>query len=448
MRPLPALLLLAGLLPAQDAAAPPRAERPWNIFRLGDALEAALHGDLWTYHIRTRNTYYSSRSAALTEFTARLGADLSIPGREWISGKLRLAAEGVLGRPENWTVPREEGFGALVDLASLTLELGPVSLTGGLQELSFGDGFLINDFHSEKRAVWTTALRSAPALRLTARPAEALTLDMFGLLLHERRLSYEAYLGSAVGIEGGGRLYGANARLERDGLGATDLGLFYKDERIAAGRNLGLDPDSDTLALALRHERRFGALALSAEAVKQEGRTRVVRNAVVPGRRHRRDAWGGNVAATWRFGEAWDAPHLRARYAYFSGDDRNTDRVESFDPFFYGFTDWGTWYLGDMAGFSLTHTNERVASLEFCAWPLDTVRTRLFLYDFTLDRKMPFSRGLAWGREAFAVLEWFPRAWLFLGVMAGASFPGRAARDFYASGKTQQEAITWVGFTF
>ena len=268
------------------------------------------------------------------------------------------------------------------------------------------------------------------------------------MLLDENRVTYEAYLGSAVGVEGGGRLFGGNARLEREDLGETDLGLFYKDELISASRNQGLDPDSDTWALTLRHARDFGPISLSAEAVKQWGRTGVVRNAVTSGDRRDRDAWGGNVAATWRLGSAWDAPHIRARYAYFSGDDRKTARVESFDPFFYGFTDWGTWYLGDMAGFSLTHTNERVASLELCAWPLHLVKTRLFLYDFTLDRKMPFSRSLSWGREAFVVLEWFPREWVFCGVMAGASFPGRAAKDFYASGKTQQEAITWVGFTF
>lgn len=448
------LILALAAFAAQIPAQPPGPEqpRPWNELELGGFLRAVLHGDLWAYHIRTQNTYHSTKSAALTEFTVRLGAELSLPDYEWLRGQVRVTAEGVLGRPDNWTAPAREGFGVLLDLASLAVDgtLGPMpfTLTAGRQELAFGDGFLIYDFHSEKRAVWTTPLRSAPALRATLKPVEPLALDLFGVLIDEDRLSYEAYLGSGTALQGGGRLYGANARLERDDLGATDLGLFYKNEDFAAGRNGGLDPDSDTWALTLRHARDIGPFALSAELVKQWGRTRVVRNAVRPGPREERDAWGGNAAATLRLGEAEDAPYIRARYAYFGGDRGGSARVESFDPFFYGFSDWGTWYLGDMTSYSLTNTNARVAALEFGASPVEQVKLRLLLYDFTLDRKMPFSSSRAWSREANLVVDWFPAEWLFLGTMVGAALPGQAAEDFNGSDETQTEWMGWVGLTF
>ena len=46
---------------------------------------------------------------------------------------------------------------------------------------------------------------------------------------------------------------------------------------------------------------------------------------------------------------AW-TPKLSYRYAYFEGDDPATPTREGFDSLLPGFSDWGTWWQGEIAG--------------------------------------------------------------------------------------------------
>ena len=44
------------------------------------------------------------------------------------------------------------------------------------------------------------------------------------------------------------------------------------------------------------------------------------------------------------------APAVTARHANFSGDDPNTAEDEAYDGLYYGFTNWGTWFIGEVTG--------------------------------------------------------------------------------------------------
>ena len=163
---------------------------------------------------------------------------------------------------------------------------------------------------------------------------------------------------------------------------------------------------------------------------------------------HRRDSWGGNLSLKYTFGSDEDAPFLKARYSYFQGDRKGTSAVESFDPFYYGFYDWGYWYLGDMTSYSLTNTNERAASIEFGFTPLAQTRIRVFLYDFSLDKETPLVTTRSWSNEVNVVFDYFPCDYAFIGAMAGAVVPGSAAETFNGDDRTQTEVMVWAGLYF
>jgi len=439
------------------------AERPFNEFIIDGFVNITLHADLRLYHIRTNKTYHTDdhnnpigQNAAFTEITARFGADFSLVDSDWLSGQIRIVGTEVDGRPENWTFPRgDHDWGTQVDLANVKLQgdLGGMStsLTVGLQELSYGDGLLIYDGISEKRAIWTTPLRSFRAVKWTIDPSEACSIDLFAAEVDDSRLSYEAYLGSGLTFEGGGELYGANVNCPHESLGTFDVGLFYKDEDISANDafNGGLTPDSDTWALSVRDSKDLGQFNVTGEIVKQWGRTRVAGNGLpANASREDRDSWGGHLSLRYNFEISDLSPYLTARYAYFQGDDNDSSDVESFDPFYYGFADWGYWYLGDMTSYSLTNTNERAASLEFGFFPTVKTKLRVLLYNFMLDEKTALVDDRSWSNEVNIVFDYYPCDYVFLGLMTGAVVPGAAAEDFYGDNETQTEVMAWVGLYF
>jgi len=53
-------------------------------------------------------------------------------------------------------------------------------------------------------------------------------------------------------------------------------------------------------------------------------------------------------------GHAFDGliwtPYLSYRYAWFGGDDEGSADLEVWDPLWYGFDDWSTWYVGEIIG--------------------------------------------------------------------------------------------------
>jgi hypothetical protein len=435
-----------------------KTKKPFNEFDLDDFMHITVHGDLWFYHIRTHETYHlDGETADFTEMTARIGADFSFKDAEWLTAQFRAVGSDVFGDPDNWTAPRREDFHARIDLANVALagDIGgmPSSLTVGFQEFCYGDGLLIYDGYSEKRGVWTTAIRSMPGVKWTLALCEDCNIDVFAAIVHDDRLSYEAYLGSGVGIEGGGNVYGTNVNCPTESLGTIDVGLFLKDEDIRPDENGGFDTGSNTWALSLRDSVDIDQFNVTGEIVKQWGRTRVVQNSICdafmcPNELHSRDSWGGHLSLRYNFTADDGAPYLTARYAHFQGDREGTSAVESFDPFFYGFTDWGYWYLGDMTSYSLTNTNERALSLEFGIVPVEKTNLRVFLYDFSMDENLAFSSSRSWSNEVNVIFDYYPCDYAFVGAMVGAATPNKAAEDFYGDDRTQTEVMVWAGLYF
>ncbi len=92
----------------------------------------------------------------------------------------------------------------------------------------------------------------------------------------------------------------------------------------------------------------------------------------------RAQAFGYALQAGYRVDEWWGKPSFAYRYAYFSGDDPDTEnKNEAFDPLAYGGSDWGTWFQGEIIGhYVLLNTNLKTHLVRFDLHPFDNVHRR------------------------------------------------------------------------
>jgi len=417
----------------------------WNRFAVNEDLTLAFNGYLYLYHIRNHNSYYTDSNAAFTEATMALGIDFAF--REEFSGQFRLVGTGLFGRPENWLGVEPDDMKPVMDLANVTWHTKlcdrEFDLTAGLQEIIYGDGFLIMDGYSEERAIWTTPLRSFPALKGRLHLDGEDWLDVFTAHVRDDFNSYEAYLGTGDVYGTRGSLTGSNLHLEETTAGTFDVGLFYKDSSNEEGEP---EPGSDTLAISLRDEIELDGLKLSGELVRQYGQTQVV-NGVLQAEDRDRRAWGGHLTARYDL-DANKDPYVLARYAYFGGDDDSSRSVESFDAMFFGWADWGNWYLGDMTSFQVVHTNSRVVQLEFGFAPTDVSKLRVLYFNTVLNEEIPSSNTKAWSHEVNVVYDYYFSDYVFCGLMGGVALPREAAENFNGDDETNYQGIAWMGFLF
>lgn len=170
--------------------------------------------------------------------------------------------------------------------------------------------------------------------------------------------------------------------------------------------------------------------------------------AVEVDRRERRaHAWFGE--AGYAFETLPTAPYASYRYAFFSGPDRRAELCR-FDPLFYGYADWGTWYVGEILGnFVLTNSNVVLHTVRLRAAPLESLTLHLLFHYAELDR-LPseiVSRVSARAANVAAqpiaeeldlVVEWEATDWLSFAGAVGAAFPNDAAKQFTGG------SATWI----
>ncbi|MFH2002966.1 MAG: hypothetical protein ABIK28_25090 [Planctomycetota bacterium] len=441
------LICCCWLSPAIQAQEEEAADKPkWNEFRLNEDVTLGVNGYLYLYHIRNANCYHTERNAAFTEISAGLGFDLNI--RDEISGQIRWVGTGLYGRPDNYLLTPSAEMDTFVDLANMTWhnrwESNSLHITAGLQELIYGDGFLIMDGYSETRAIWTTPIRSFPALKASLEVGDDLVVDAFTAHIRDTFLSQEALLGSGTTFATGGSLHGFNLHSTCCPETVLDFGVFVKEED---GNTM---TKSDTVALSIRGEKKINQFTLTGELVREYGQTNVVEGAVTNNNINRR-AWGGHLTGRLDLSDSGLKPYVKARYTYFGGDaDSSTKTSEAFDPMFFGWNDWGQWWIGDMTSFSVPHSNARILTGETGLTLTDMSTLRIFYFNTQLLRTQNFSNSKHWSHEVNVVYDYDLGGGAFTGLMAGAARPARAAEQFNAvnHGRVNYELIAWMGFAF
>lgn len=126
------------------------------------------------------------------------------------------------------------------------------------------------------------------------------------------------------------------------------------------------------------------------------------------------------------------APYVSYRYAYFSGDDPGTSENENFDPLFYGFDDWGTWFQGEILGeYVLLNQNLISHTVRLRVAPANDLTVNLLYYHFTLDE----AEGFGVGRSDFAdevnlVFDYTLNDNVSFSVLGGLADPHEGAEEF------------------
>ena len=146
------------------------------------------------------------------------------------------------------------------------------------------------------------------------------------------------------------------------------------------------------------------------------------------------------------------APEFSYRYADLSGDDPDTEDDERFRPLAYGFTDYGTWYQGEIAGnYPLENSNLKSHMVRLQMFPKDDITLNLLYYNFTLDERQIFGDPVSdddFGDEINVSVDWeVNNKTYFIGTY-GVLFPGDAAEDYTGGDDDWHYLMLYVNYTF
>lgn len=142
--------------------------------------------------------------------------------------------------------------------------------------------------------------------------------------------------------------------------------------------------------------------------------------------------WYGEVGYTFA-AAAW-APDISFRYAHFDGDVPDTADDEQFREIAYGFTDYGTWYQGEIAGnYPLGNGNVVSRLLRAQFKPREKLSMNILYYNFMLDEPASLDSGVTaddFGDELDITFDWQATDNIYIIGVIGALSPGEAAKQW------------------
>jgi len=132
------------------------------------------------------------------------------------------------------------------------------------------------------------------------------------------------------------------------------------------------------------------------------------------------EGYGWYLAASYQMNEIPWKPVLTYRYASFN---------ENYYPLFYGFSDWGSWFQGEIIGeYVLANTNLDTDMLRLKIQPLDPVTVNLIYYHFTLhDAAASDVSSDDYADEVDLIIDWAVNTHLTLSLVGAYAEPGDAA---------------------
>ena len=123
------------------------------------------------------------------------------------------------------------------------------------------------------------------------------------------------------------------------------------------------------------------------------------------------------------------SPTFSFRYATFTGDDPLTPIDERFREIAYGFSDYGSWFQGEITGnYPLGNGNLQSNMVRAKLTPGEDLTLNVLYYQFTFNE--PASFGVTsddWGDELNVALDWAYSEKLYLIGVVGLLMPGDAA---------------------
>jgi hypothetical protein len=146
-------------------------------------------------------------------------------------------------------------------------------------------------------------------------------------------------------------------------------------------------------------------------------------------------AWFAEAA--YQLSKAAWTPKFSYRYAFFEGDDPGTTTSEAFDPLLPGFSDWGSWWQGEIGGeYFLSNSNLISHQLRVHLTPSESLGAGLIGYAFLADQPASFgstSDKIATELDAYA--DWQVNGNFLISFVAALANPQEAVEE--AVGRTE-----------
>jgi hypothetical protein len=309
-----------------------------------------------------------------------LSATYKLKSSSEVYGKLSAVGERtyasppeLVGRDESSFLPEDLSIGWRSGKMFEGLGENALDFTVGRAPFTLGHGFLLWDGAAEggsRGGYWSNARKAfgfaaIGRLKTAHHTVESFYLKKDDLPEHET----------------GTRVWGANYEFkigEATTLGATYMKWWAKPE---------VDPQRNELNV-------FNARAYTAPFPKAKDLSFELEYAAE--RNHdalHADAWTAQTAYQLS-AVAWK-PKFTYRYASFQGDDPTTSRNEAFDPLLLGFSDWGTWWQGEIGGeYFLSNSNLKSHLVRAHVSPTDAIGGGLMVYKFLLDQPASYAPGV------------------------------------------------------
>lgn len=256
------------------------------------------------------------------------------------------------------------------DLLNDTLGHDALDLSFGRQRYQVGSGFLFwsgAGNGGDRAAYWIgprKAFRNAGIARLTTHGVDARAV----------------YLEPDDNPQSNTKLYGLDLQWSDEDLGSVGGGAYHIFESDIDTRD-GMDLfDVRADLTPLKRTGVLPGLTVKGEYANESN-----------GDELRAEGWYGELGYDFADVLPW-SPYLSYRYAHFSGDDPSTsNRDENFDPLFYGFNDWGTWYQGEILGeYVLLNQNLNSHTVRLAFSPTEDIKVNLIYFTFEIDDARSF----------------------------------------------------------
>ena len=145
-------------------------------------------------------------------------------------------------------------------------------------------------------------------------------------------------------------------------------------------------------------------------------------------------------------------PKLSYRYAFFQGDDPATKANESFDPLLLGFSDWGSWWQGEIAGeYFLSNSNLISHQVRAHVTPNEKVGGGLIFYDFELDHPQTAGPTVTESHVAYETdlyIDWKVDKNLILSFVTAFANPGAAVEQLTDRTKRFTYGMVYVAYWY
>jgi hypothetical protein len=305
-----------------------------------------------------------------------------------------------------------------------------LDISVGAQEFQTGDGFLIWDGNNDAfqdGAYWLIprdAFERSAVIRLNTGPVQSALFYLKADRDHDR-----AEFGG-INVD----------YILKDTLsfGAAYMDFFDADDRLTTRNGMKLAD----LRFKLDKIPHLPGASFSGEYVHQFGTNR--------GTRIEADGW--HLTARYDFKSLPWTPFVRYRFAKFTGDDPSTPEFEQYDSLFYGYSEYGDWYQGEIvSNLLLANQNQRNHMVHIGAQPRAWLRLDAMYYRFDLDQRFA-NRTVTTNRhfadEIDLSFEIFLSRTSSIGALYSAAFPGQAAVQSVGGNKTIQAFEIFAIFTF